>query len=77
MEIKLFGIAKDIVGKKVLKLDHSPANVELLKKYLIDEYPEFSNLNSLAIAVNHYYAEEEKTLSKYDEIAVIPPVSGG
>ncbi|MEX0314736.1 MAG: MoaD/ThiS family protein, partial [Allomuricauda sp.] len=32
---------------------------------------------SLAIAVNNNYATDEESIDSYDEIALIPPVSGG
>jgi len=34
-------------------------------------------LSSLAVALNKKYATEEMELSQNDEIAIIPPVSGG
>jgi len=78
MRILLFGIVKDIVGddKLDIKLDF-PKNVGDLKKYLIKKYPELGNLSSIAIALNNEYATEEMTLTIEDEIAIIPPVSGG
>jgi molybdopterin converting factor subunit 1 len=78
MRILLFGIVKDIVGddKLDIKLDF-PKNVGDLKKYLVKKYPELGNLSSIAIALNNEYATEEMTLTIEDEIAIIPPVSGG
>tara|TARA_X000001036_G_scaffold394573_1_gene394992 strand:- start:253 stop:489 length:237 start_codon:yes stop_codon:yes gene_type:complete len=78
MRILLFGIVKDIVGvdKLDIKLD-IPKNVGDLKKYLVKKYPELGNLSSLAIALNNEYATEEMKLTIQDEIAIIPPVSGG
>ena len=78
MRILLFGIVKDIVGvdKLDIKLD-IPKNVGDLKKYLVKKYPELWNLSSLAIALNNEYATEEMKLTIQDEIAIIPPVSGG
>jgi len=40
-------------------------------------YPELGKLSSLAIAVNNSYAQDEEEINSYDEIALIPPVSGG
>jgi len=42
-----------------------------------DSYPEFSKLSSLAVAVNGEYASNDVPLLNNDEIAIIPPVSGG
>lgn len=80
MELLLFGIAKDIVGEAVIDLSNSdrlPQSVAELKKLLATEYPDFSKLSSLAIAVNSEYAADDVVLGKNDEIAIIPPVSGG
>lgn len=80
MELLLFGIAKDIVGQSVIDLsdiDVLPQSVAELKKLLATEYPDFSKLSSLAIAVNSEYATDDVALQKDDEIAIIPPVSGG
>ncbi len=80
MEVLLFGIAKDIVGKSQLRFEKTkkvPSSVSELKKIISDSYPEFSKLSSLAIAVNSEYADDDMQLDRNDEIAIIPPVSGG
>jgi molybdopterin synthase sulfur carrier subunit len=80
MEVLFFGIAKDIVGSSQITFSDelkSPSSVAALKAQLIDAYPEFSKLTSLAVAVNSEYAEDDVSLTANDEIAIIPPVSGG
>ncbi|MBT8205674.1 MAG: MoaD/ThiS family protein [Eudoraea sp.] len=81
MTILLFGITKDIVGNTTLSLSHSEAKtvqtVGQLRRFLTGTYPEISRLSSLAIAVNNEYAEDEREIKHEDEIALIPPVSGG
>ena len=80
MEILLFGIAKDIVGKSSFRLPEEesfPASVSELKNRLKRMFPEFGRLSSLAVAVNSTYAEDSERLKQGDEIAIIPPVSGG
>ena len=80
MEILLFGIAKDIVGRSSWHLnegDETPATVSELKERLKRSFPEFGKLTSLAVAVNSEYAEDSVSLGQNDEIAIIPPVSGG
>lgn len=80
MEILFFGIAKDIVGKSqigISEVSKGLACVGDLKKYLIHEFPELSNLSSFAVAVNSEYAKDHVPLKRNDEIAIIPPVSGG
>ena len=80
MEVLLFGIAKDIVGNSQLQFSEPnkmPNSVSELKKMISKNYPEFSKLSSLAVAVNNEYAQDDVKLSTDDEIAIIPPVSGG
>ena len=80
MEVLLFGIAKDIVGKSQLVFsnkDEMPNSVSDLKLAITQKYPDFEKLSSLAIAVNSEYAQDDVALSANDEIAIIPPVSGG
>ncbi len=80
MELLFFGIAKDIVGEAQLKMAEDGPNLKSvgqLKKYLVQEFPEFLNLTSFAVAVNSEYAEDDVPLGWNDEIAIIPPVSGG
>lgn len=81
MKILLFGITRDIVGTSDLQLPNPEAQslgtVEQLKAYLLQKYPELKNISSLAFAVNSEYAAPGTTVDAADEIALIPPVSGG
>jgi molybdopterin synthase sulfur carrier subunit len=80
MEILFFGIAKDIVGvsqKVLLANENFPNSVRELKQKLNQEYPELIKLSSLAVAVNSEYAKDDVLLKDTDEVAIIPPVSGG
>ncbi|MEJ1221920.1 MoaD/ThiS family protein [Sediminicola sp. 1XM1-17] len=83
MTILLFGITKDIIGSSSIKLDSTEEkalNIQTvgeLKDYLGGKYPKLNSLSSLAIAVNSSFAENETAVTANDEIALIPPVSGG
>ncbi|MEM9001617.1 MAG: MoaD/ThiS family protein [Bacteroidota bacterium] len=84
MTILLFGVTKDIVGRPSLSIPITaaqgktiPKTVGELRKFLGNSYPELMQLSSLAIAVNNAYAEDAEEINPYDEIALIPPVSGG
>lgn len=80
MEVLFFGIAKDIVGASQTVFSdegHRPKSVGELKLRLIQEYSEFSKLTTLAVAVNSEYAQDDVPLKDNDEVAIIPPVSGG
>lgn len=80
MEVLLFGIAKDIVGSSSYIIGENvvmPTSVAELKQRLTTDFPELGKLSSLAVAVNSEYAEDGVLLNGQDEIALIPPVSGG
>lgn len=84
MTILLFGVTKDIVGSPSLSIPATsitgrsvPKTVGELKDFLGNSYPELKNLSSLAVAVNNNYADDGDEVNSYDEIALIPPVSGG
>ncbi|MBK8654757.1 MAG: MoaD/ThiS family protein [Haliscomenobacter sp.] len=76
--ILAFGMARDILGRPVMELEwNSPLTVGELREELIRQYPELARLKSLAVAVNSEYAQDGNLLTAGDEIALIPPVSGG
>jgi molybdopterin converting factor subunit 1 len=76
--IKAFGITREMVGGRVLEVEVPDGHtVALLKDDLVKQYPAFSALRSLYIAVNQQYGEMDYVLKEGDEIALIPPVSGG
>jgi len=84
MTILLFGITKEIIGSSTLSIPSSSEfgtrgskTVKDLKDYLGKIYPELKKLSSLAVAVNNSYAVDNTIIDNFDEIALIPPVSGG
>ena len=80
MKINLlaFGIARDILHSRKLEFELSERDsIAVLKHKLHLQYPEFEKLKSLAFAVGDEYREETYELKEGDEVAIIPPVSGG
>lgn len=75
--IKTFGVARDILGSKELIFEIRGNKVIDLRNELLKKYPSLESLNSLLIAVNQSYSEDDAELTETDEIALIPPVSGG
>lgn len=75
--IKAFGITKDLLGGKETFIEIDGQTVADLRAALNERYPQLLGLRSLFIAVNNDYADDEIQLSLSDEIALIPPVSGG
>ena len=78
LKLLLFGITKDIIGRSSYEIEvEEGAVVRDLKATLIAQYPKLTDLASLMVAVNNQYAADEVTLQHSDEVALIPPVSGG
>jgi molybdopterin synthase sulfur carrier subunit len=77
-KVRAFGITKDILGGKEATIQvKNGVTVSALRHELNAQYPQLLGLRSLYIAVNNEYADDNKILSPTDEIALIPPVSGG
>ena len=78
IEVLAFGIAKEIFLGPSARI-HLPegADVAALKAALERAYPRLQQLKSWMLAVNNEYAAAGTQIGKGDEIALIPPVSGG
>lgn len=72
-----FGIAKDIFGGGSIHVELNGADVQSLKVLLEGRYSRLKDLKSYLVAVNNEYATDDTILKANDEIAIIPPVSGG
>lgn len=81
LQIHIFaGLAEQLGGAVVaIEWEHSaPLTPPLLKQRLMELYPQSSrSLEQAFIAVNHSYAPDDQPIAEGDEVAVIPPVSGG
>ena len=81
MRVRLlfFGIMKDLAGKPsdTLELPEGARVADLLLHYE-QQNPRLKELSSsLAVAVNERYASAQTELKDDDEVALLPPVSGG
>jgi sulfur-carrier protein len=76
-KVRAFGVTKEIVGGKETTVDVTGQTVADLRSQLMKNYPDLISLRSLMIAVNNVYADDTTVLLDGDEIALIPPVSGG
>lgn len=77
MSLLLFGAARDIAGSPKMEIPPEVRDVQALRAWLYRQYPALQALKTMMIAVNREYAGDEVQISQGDEIAVIPPVSGG
>lgn len=76
-KVRAFGVTKDILGGKEAVVEIQGQTVADLRNQLFQQHPQLKGLRSLLIAVNNTYAENEQVIAENDEIALIPPVSGG
>jgi molybdopterin synthase catalytic subunit/molybdopterin converting factor small subunit len=76
--VKLFAAAADAAGRRLIEGDWAGLTPPQLLQALQQQYPGLARLiPSLAVAVNRAYATEDHVLQEGDEVALIPPVSGG
>ncbi len=76
--VLFFGITTDLMQRSVLELTITEgSNVADFRKQLQTDYPQLSNLNKYAIALNEEYTSGDEVIHQNDTLAVIPPVSGG
>jgi molybdopterin converting factor subunit 1 len=78
VNVLAFGIVKEIFQHSSIEIElNGGRTVENLKACLEEEFPRLKQLASYMIAVNDEYATQSDVIDAKDEIAIIPPVSGG
>jgi molybdopterin converting factor subunit 1 len=77
--VRLFARLRDIAGAAELVRDMEPgATIGNVWRQLADEYPDLGPYErSISSAVNADYARMDTKLREGDEVAFLPPVSGG
>jgi molybdopterin converting factor subunit 1 len=79
VQILFFGMLKELAGRASDTIDLAEgASVADVLRHYESQIPRLKDaLSSLAIAVNQQYAGPDTKLNSGDEIALLPPVSGG
>jgi molybdopterin converting factor subunit 1 len=79
ISILLFGILREQLSTTALewKIAQEHCTVADLLSELKNTYPLMGALKSVAVAINGEYAPPDYIIRPTDEIALIPPVSGG
>ncbi len=78
IKVLLFGAAADRAGTREVELPVDDGTLAELWPLLVDRHPDLVPMrDTLAFAVNGEYARMDAGVSSGDEIAVLPPVSGG
>lgn len=75
-KILFFAHLRDAVGEEFLRLDASGKTVAELKAELSETY-DLPRMETVMTAINEEFASNDEVIKDGDEIAFIPPVSGG
>ena len=77
--VRFFAMARDAVGAEACRLTlPAPARGHDAKAALTARYPRLRGvIDTARLALNHEYQSWDAGLGDGDEVALIPPVSGG
>lgn len=79
MTVRLFARLRDLAGHDLINIElQSPAVARDAWSHLVARHPELEPFGqAISTAVNAEYAKLESPLADGDEVAFLPPVSGG
>jgi molybdopterin converting factor subunit 1 len=79
VKVKFFASYREVLGKDDVDVNlDEGANVTALIDLIKKKYPELGSLTeTLIVSVNREYTEYDAVLKDGDEVALLPPVSGG
>jgi len=79
LSIKLFASLRQAMNSDKIKIDiDNEITVLQMKMILFETFPNLKKSNiPFIVAVNHKYVTDSDVITINDEIALIPPVSGG
>lgn len=77
--VRLFARLRDLAGAgELVRVVETPATVETVWRSLVDEMPGLREYERImSVAVNADYAKMSAKVTDGDEVAFLPPVSGG
>lgn len=78
IKVRLFGAAADRAGTRETNVPSEATTLDELWLLLEERHPGLAPMrDTLAFAVNGEYARMDEQVTPGDEVAVLPPVSGG
>ncbi len=79
VSIKLFASLRQAMNSDEIKIDlDNEITILQMKMILFENFPNLEKSNiPFYVAVNHKYVTDSDVITTNDEIALIPPVSGG
>ena len=78
--VKLFAIMKDRIGRDELKMNSANGTVADLLRQIAQEHPALSDIlapGRIVVSVNHEFVKQDAPIRDGDEVALMPPFSGG
>ena len=80
LNIRIFGILREKMDSDdlIISIHDTSISLKKLRKYLEELYPSLGlNEINFVFAVNKVICNEDINVKSSDEIAIIPPISGG
>jgi molybdopterin converting factor subunit 1 len=79
VRVLYFGVLRDVFGRanELMDLADGASVADLLADYRSRQVGAIGLWDSIAVAVNQEYARGSVALKDGDEVALLPPVSGG
>ena len=78
MRILFFAHLQDVTGQREIEWRGGPVDIEGFWRKLIEAHPELERFRaSVRLAKNGEYVGNDARFNDADEVALIPPVSGG
>ena len=79
LKVRLFAILRDVVGEGEIAITvPTGATIRFLENEILKKYPQLKSFsNKFVTSVNYKVTSGDTILSSSDEIALLPPVSGG
>lgn len=78
VDIRLFAVLRERAGRDTIAIDAPDgATIAVLRELAEAQYPELGDLGSVAGVVGTTYATPETVVGPGDDVAFLPPVSGG
>ena len=76
--VRFFALGRELMGTSELVLSlPTPTTVQDVIRHITAQHPQLERLPSFVVAKNAEYAFETDVVENGDELAIIPPVSGG
>ena len=79
IKVRLFAILREVVGEREITITvPSGVTVSYLNNEILKKYPQLNSFsNKFVTSVNCKVTSGDTIISSKDEIALLPPVSGG